>query len=117
MDDIIKVIKLDLSKIDYIEMRHGWNMYVDWEKFWDQAKFMLLNEIKEKMEASKFRFPIVLQTSMKVMVTFSRSAGKPSETKYRAHRTDSISNISRCLNWGCDAIDLAPLFHTWRTKI
>jgi hypothetical protein len=71
MEDIIKVIKLDLSKIDYIEMVEGWGTFIDWDKFWDQARPILLNEIKEKMEASKFKFPIVLQTSMKVMVTIS----------------------------------------------
>jgi hypothetical protein len=98
MEDIIKVIKLDLNKIDYIEMRGDYHMYVNWEKFWNQAKFMLLNEIKEKMEASKFKFPIVLQTSMKVMVTFTRSAGELPETKYRAHKTDSISNIKYIAN-------------------
>jgi hypothetical protein len=98
MDDIIKVIKLDLSKIDYIEMTEGWGTYINWEKFWDQAKFILLNEIKEKMEASKFKFPIVLQTSMKVMVTFTRTAGELPETRYRAHKTDSISNIKYIAN-------------------
>jgi hypothetical protein len=97
MEDVIKVVKLDLSKIDYIKAVQNWGTFIDWDRFWDQAKPMIINEIKEKMEASGFKFPIVLQTSMKV-VNIVLKKGLPPEPRYRGCRTDSISNIKYIAN-------------------
>jgi thiamine pyrophosphate-dependent acetolactate synthase large subunit-like protein len=38
MADLIKVIKLDLSKIDYIETTESMETYVNWDKFWGSSK-------------------------------------------------------------------------------
>jgi hypothetical protein len=98
MEEVIKVVKLDLSKIDYTRESEGWGVYIDWDRFWDQARPILLKEIKQIMEASNFKFPIVLQTSLKVMCTTTSKPGEPLNTTYAGHRTDSISNIKHVAN-------------------
>jgi hypothetical protein len=97
MEDVIKVIKLDLNKIDYTYEQSG-STQIDWGKFWDQAKPMLLSQIKEIMQSANFKFPIVLQTSMKVMCTNVAQPGAPPSYTYAGHRTDSISNIRYVAN-------------------
>jgi hypothetical protein len=88
--DIIKVVKVDLNKVEY-------KKNVDDEAInWDSARPLIMDEIKAIMQSAKFKFPIVLQTSVKVVGVIQ---GKTEyEPIFRAARTDSVSNIKYVAN-------------------
>jgi hypothetical protein len=90
MADIIKVVKVDLSKVKYKKSEE------DEAINWDSARPLIMDEIKVIMQNAKFKFPIVLQTSAKVVGVIE---GKPEyEPIFRAARTDSVSNIKYVAN-------------------
>jgi hypothetical protein len=93
MDEVIKVIKLDLSTIKYKESIE--DLYIRWDMFEAQAIPMLMNQIRELFPKTNFKFPIVLQTSMKVMCTFNESERPPI---FKGYRTDSIAKIKYITN-------------------
>jgi hypothetical protein len=93
MEDIIKVIKLDLSTIQY--KRFPDDRYVGWDMFEAQAIPQLMEQFREMFPKTNFKFPIVLQTSMKVMCTFNETQRPPI---FKGYRTDSIVKIQYIAN-------------------
>jgi hypothetical protein len=93
MEDIIKVIKLDLSTIEY--KRSPEDRYIRWDMLEDQAIPQLMEQFRDLFPKTNFKFPITLQTSMKVMCNFNEAERPPI---FNGYRTDSIAKIQYIAN-------------------
>jgi hypothetical protein len=93
IDDVIKVIKLDLDDIDYEGTEEG--TAIHWDEFADKAIPKIMEQFREEFSKSGIKFPIVLQSSMKVMCSNLGSTNPPF---YKGYRTDSVANINHVAN-------------------